>query len=268
MNQNKITVLAALLLAALLLAGCAAQTPAAEPNETGAAVSEPAPAADAAAADTETDAPAPADTGTADAPAPEDDGEMPADPMALSAEELVIDREGTDGKLPYLTPECKGAAQINEDIEGRFGYLVGEEYAVLEYQAWKGAEGRILSVIVAQHDDSDWTMYKPYCLDLATGDWIGGEELLRILNVDEDELISAELGIMGAEFEYEFGSARDVMGEAFYQELYEKTVSPENAETSRVWLGDLGQLMFVARIYSVAGAEFYEYPMSAGYMFP
>lgn len=249
------------------MAGCAAQTPAQTPYEPFAGQTESsAPEAGASASDSggaqivpiasETDA------------VPEEDPEMPADPVALNVGELVADREGTDGKLPYILLDSDGAAAINEDIEGRFGYLVDEEYCRLEYQAWKGLNGRILSVIVAEHYDNDWTSYMPYCLDLATGAWLDGGELLDLLGVDRETMADTELEIMATEFEYEFGSVREFIGEEEYAALLARTASPDNVELERVWLGDMGRLLFVARIYSVAGAEFYEYPMSAGYVFP
>jgi hypothetical protein len=38
-------------------------------------------------------------------------------------------------------------------------------------------------------------------------------------------------------------------------------------ETNRLWFGANGQLTFAAKIYSMAGAEYYEYPMATGYSF-
>ena len=100
------------------------------------------------------------------------------------------------------------------------------------------------------------------------GRQISGRELLGMLGVSENDLRDAELGLMGTEYESQFGSGREFVGEEVYNEQYEKTVAPENAEIDRVWIGDGGLLMFVAKIYSLAGADFYEYPMAAGYMFP
>lgn len=199
---------------------------------------------------------------------PEADVEMPDDFRARSLEELVTDLDGTDGTLPFITLDCSGADAINEDIAGRFGYLTGEEYCNLHYECFKGFNGRILSVLVVENYDYEFTSYMPYNLDLVSGSWISGEDLLELIGVSRDDMEAAELGVMGGEFEYEFGSALESIGQELYDEQLARTVAPENAVFDRVWLGYNGQLMFVAKIYGFAGAEFYEYPMAAGYAFP
>ena len=104
-------------------------------------------------------------------------------------------------------------------------------------------------------------------LDLSTGEAISGAELLAFLGLSSGDLADTELRIMGEEFEYQYGA--ESMGEnaAFYDEQYSLTVSPDNTELGRLWLDSEGELNFVAKIYSLAGAEFYEYPMGTGYYF-
>lgn len=271
--MKKTLIIISLVLAALaLFAGCHRITDAgAETAPTPVPVSEPlaeedgngeeAPAQEAEAEET----PAPEDEPE---PEPEDEIEdAPRDILTLSVDELVAPKDGTDGALPVILLDCAGADAINDDIDGRFGYLVGAADCHLSYEAHKGQDGRILSVLIATRYDYEWTSYMPYVLDLANGTWLDGNELLALLAVSPESLKDAECDIMRSEFEYEYGSLRETAGE-FYDEQLERTSSPENAELDRVWLGDMGQLMFVARIYSLAGAEFYEYPMSAGYSFP
>ena len=72
---------------------------------------------------------------------------------------------------------------------------------------------------------------------------------------------------MGEEFEYQYGAESLGENADFYNEQYAMTVSPDNAEYNRLWLDGEGELNFVAKIYSLAGAEFYEYPMGTGYYF-
>ena len=198
-------------------------------------------------------------------PAPADIGYEPDETEAGGLVANISDVP--NGRLPLILADCKDTQEINEDIIGRFGYLIGTEYCLLNYEAYVGADGRILSVLVVTQYDGDSCFYTPYSLDLSTGAWLTGGELLDILGMDRDTLADAELDLMGTEFEFEFGSAIDDALRAVYDEQFGRTVAPENAELDRVWLGDGGQLMFVARIYSLAGAEFYEYPMAAGYTF-
>lgn len=184
--------------------------------------------------------------------------------VSLALEDCVADAEGTDGQLPRITLDCPGADYINDDIRGAFGYLVDADYCTMYYSASK--DGDILSVVIAQLYDGDASYFTPYLLDLSTGEHIGSRELLSRMGLSADEVAAAELDIMGREFEYMYGSMSAGDGADFYNEQYERTVSPDNADTDRLWL-DGGALHFVATIYSMAGAEFYEYPMSAGYFY-
>lgn len=273
MNRKTILAVSALLSALVVFTACHRITPAEREQlaaEQPAVISEPFPEA------AETEAPAQdtaADPEATLAPEPEsdrtpEDVEAPRDILTLSIDELVAARDGTDGTLPFILLDCAGAEEINDDIDGRFGYMVGEEYCRLHYEVFKADNDRILSIVVVSDFDDDFKSYMPYVLDLAEGRWLSGNDLLAILAVSPEALQDAELDIMRNEFEYEFGTYREDIDAEFYDEILEKTTSPANAELERIWLGDLGRLMFVARIYGVAGAEFYEYPMSAGYTFP
>lgn len=183
---------------------------------------------------------------------------------ALALEECVTDAEGSGGKLPRITVDCTGAAYINDDIQGSFGYLVDADYCTLAYTASK--DGDILSILIVQQYDDEAAYFTPYLLDLASGEHIGGGELLSRMGVSAAEIAAAELRLMGQEFEHLYGTVGGDDTDEYKQEQYERTVSEENADTDRLWLED-GELYFVAKIYSLAGAEFMEYPMSAGYFY-
>ena len=285
--MKKALTVIALLLCLCLLAGCGAQAVLHDiaehlvNNRT-----EEAPADDAGTV--EADGAAPAATAsdaaeepgeeTADAlPASESDvgeqvpqsqlpeEENPADFTALSAAECVTDADGAEGQLPRIVLDCPGADYINDDIEGTFRYLVGADYCTLYYTVSKN--GPILSLMIAQLYDGDASYYNPYMLDLSTGEVLRGAELLSRMGLSEGEVSDAELRIMGEEFEYQYGAESQGENAEYYQEQYDCTVSPANAELDRVWLDDDGELNFVAKIYSLAGAEFYEYPMGTGYYF-
>ena len=194
---------------------------------------------------------------------PEEDN--PVDFTAFSVEEIVTDADGAAGQLPRIVLDCPGADYINDDIEGTFRYLVGEDYCTLYYTVSKN--GPILSIMIAQLYDGDASYYTPYRLDLTNGEAIDGAALLSYMGMSAGELADAELRIMGEEFEYQYGAESQGDLADFYQEQYGMTVSPDNAELNRLWLDDEGELNFVAKIYSLAGAEFYEYPMGTGYFF-
>lgn len=189
----------------------------------------------------------------------------PTDFTALSLSECVTDADGAAGQLPRIVLDCPGADYINDDIEGTFRYLVDADYCTLYYDVSKN--GPILSILIAQLYDGNASYYTPYRLDLSTGEAVGGAELLSYLGMSSDELADTELRIMGEEFEYQYGAESTGDLADIYAEQYDMTVSPNNAELNRLWLDSEGELNFVAKIYSLAGAEFYEYPMGTGYYF-
>lgn len=185
--------------------------------------------------------------------------------VTLSVEECVADADGAAGQLPRIVLDCPGADAINEDIEGAFRYLVDADYCTLYYTASK--TGPVLSLMIAQLYDGEASYYTPYMLDLSTGERMTGTELLGLMELSEDVVVNAELRIMGDEFEYQHGAQSQGEAADFYYEQYYRTVSSDNAELGRLWLDDEGELNFVAKIYSLAGAEFYEYPMGTGFYY-
>ncbi len=232
----------------------ATDTDAGQPEAAPAAEQEPEEASD-------TDAEAPAET-PGEAPA------LPEEPShggfeTLSAAECVADNDG----LPLITLDCPGAAEINDEIESGFRYLTYTDYAHVRYEVFKSDSTSVLSIVLIEDYETDSRYYTPFNLDLVTGERMDGEALLRFLGLDTEDVTEAELTVMGTEFEQTYGSmaedARD-----FWQDQYDRTVSPDNAETERLWLGDGGVLYFAAKIYSLAGAEYYESPMAMGYAFP
>ena len=135
----------------------------------------------------------------------------------------------------------------------------------LHYEYAKGA-GRVLSVVMVKKID-DWLEYTPFDLDLATGERLSGAELLALLDVDSAELAQLEQSVMGEEFTHQFGRVQDQTDEEFYNGQYERTTSPDNVELEKLWFAADGQLLFAGRIYGLAGAEYYEYPLSTGLVF-
>ena len=180
-------------------------------------------------------------------------------------EECVEDGWDYEGVLPHITVPCAGAEEINAAIESEFTELAEDPMVNVYYECGKGAN-RVLSVVmVRQINDS--LGYTVYNLDLATGQSISGREMLALLGVDENELANLELAIMGEEFTHLFGTVQDQTDEEFYNGQYDATTSPDNAELDRVWVGAQGQLFFAGRIYSMAGAAYYEYALNTGLVF-
>ena len=188
-------------------------------------------------------------------PEPQSD---PFDFTAMSADECVTMSDG----LPHITLDCEGARSINEEIESLFRSLVGTDSCSLSIEYYKNA-GRILSLLVGQLHADGSAYFTPFNLDLATGQRLSGDGLLAILGADPTGLADAEIQLLGEEFEYEFGGMQEE-NPALYEEQYQRTISPDNVDTQRIWLGDGGRLNFVGKIFSMYDTEYIEFPMDSG----
>lgn len=186
---------------------------------------------------------------------------------ALTAEECVEDAWPTAGVLPRIVLDCQGADEINAQLDSQFVPLADDPMCEgLNYECYKSA-GRVLSLLMIQRGPNDTVFYTPFNLDLATGQALTGGELLALLGADATQLANLEQAVMGEEFTHLYGTAEVQTDVNFFNEQYARTTSPENADTERIWLGDQGQLLFVGRIYGMAGAEYYEYPMGSTLFF-
>lgn len=194
---------------------------------------------------------APADTGT--------------DFTALTADQCVADDLADPGVLPRITLDCPGADEINQIIQDEFRPVSEDPMCQLYYEYAKGA-GRVLSVVMVKKID-DWLEFTPFDLDLATGERLSGAALLELLDVDATELAQLEQSVMAEEFVHQFGTAQNQTDEEFYNGQYQRTTSPDNVELNKLWFAADGQLLFAGRIYGLAGAEYYEYPLSTGLVF-
>ncbi len=184
---------------------------------------------------------------------------------ALTADQCVVDDLADPGVLPRIALDCPGADEINGIIQDEFRPVSEDPMCQLHYEYAKGA-GRVLSVVMVKKID-DWLEYTPFDLDLATGERLSGAELLALLDVDSAELAQLEQSVMGEEFTHQFGRVQDQTDEEFYNGQYERTTSPDNVELEKLWFAADGQLLFAGRIYGLAGAEYYEYPLSTGLVF-
>lgn len=187
------------------------------------------------------------------------------DGAALTVADCVEDAQS--GAVPRIILDCPGAEQINAAIDEKFASSWDDPMFQLHYEAALGFGGRVLSVLMVLGGPNDWTEYTPYVLDLTTGQALTGPELLALLGQDPEALKALESTLLGQEFDRQFSQAEAVTDAAFYDQQYQRTVSPDNAQTDRLWLDAGGQLCFAGRIFGLAGAEYYEYPLGTGLVF-
>ena len=272
--MKKHTVIVALAAGALLLAACR-NTEALEDaaKQLGATAADTAKQITASASDAigelieEASPVSPADA-EAEAPAPlpeEAPEEAPAETEETEALPPVTDADGAAGQLPRLTTDSDGAASINADIEGSFRHLVDADYCKLYYEWWQN--GDLLSVLVVEQMNDGGAFYTPYNLDLSTGRRLRGGELTDALGLSREILGDNELAVMAEEYEYMWGNKSAGDDADWYEERLARTVSTDNAEFDRLWLGYGGDLYFAARMYPPSDAEFIELPLNTGLSF-
>lgn len=186
---------------------------------------------------------------------------------SLTVEACVEDLWPGEHVLPRIVLGCPGADEINAAIEKTFTSVAEDPLWELRYEAAKGFGDRVLSLVMIQGGPNDWTEYTPYNLDLLTGQALSGPELLELVGQDEAELRGLESTLLGDEFTRQFGSGEGVADAEFFQGQYERTTAADNARTDKLWFGADGTLYFAGRVYGLAGAEYYEYPLSTGLVF-
>lgn len=211
------------------------------------------------------------DAVTGEGVGPEEEASGAPEPLPdfthLTVDECIEDLWPGEQVLPRIALVCPGAEEINAAIDSGFSDIAEDPIWNLRYEAAKGFGGRVLSVVMIQGGDNDWTGYTPYNLDLLTGQALSGPELLALVGQDEAELKNLESALLGEEFTHQFGDGQGVADQTFFQSQYERTTSLDNTQVDRLWFSADGTLLFTGRIYGMAGAEYYEYPISTGLVF-
>ena len=188
-----------------------------------------------------------------------------ADYGSLTVADCVEDGWTYPNVIPRIKLNCPGAESINAAIQGTFVELAEDPMFEVHYECAIGA-GRYLSVLMVEKIN-DSLFHTAYNLDLATGEQITGSEMLTLLGQDEGALKSNELELMGEEFTRQYGALIGQMDQNFYDMQYARTTAIGNADTENLWFGTDGQLYFAGKLYSMAGAEYYEYPIPTGLFF-
>ncbi len=197
------------------------------------------------------------------------------------AEDLVEVRQqvhllGADGvgntydytyTVPGFTLDSQDAAACNQAIlETCTSYIEEsqeadrEGYSVLcmgiGYDAWLWEEVLTLLVTV----DSDWgnTEYLLYQLDADTGARLQTGDLAARLGLSQADFAQAARAAMESTFRTMFQGAEETAGD-FYQTQLDKTVAGENVSKAQLYLGEGGAPFLLCTIYSLAGAESYDY---------
>lgn len=293
MNRRYLIIVAVFALCLCALAACGskksaetAEAPAAAKPVAETASEAPDPTAEPALEEeaTETDAFGPEDYELPASPADAEDTDaggdegkedhaaslLPDEPDAQPIESglpSVLDVVAGSSDLSALAEQYEGAGAILADIQQRFSYLADDPYVTATYECY--VNNNIFSLVIIEDYHTDSVYYTPYNLDLYTGAWLDGAGLLAALGLDADEAAAAELTALEAAFDDAYADLdADAMGFGdFLAEQRARTLSPENVDLEDMWLDADGRLVFVGRIYAIAGAESYQHVLDTGYTF-
>lgn len=125
----------------------------------------------------------------------------------------------------------------------------------ISYQAWIFEDTLTLAV----QEDTDWgfSTYFVYTFRLSDGELLEKDEMAERFGISEDALDEALRETLDRTYKNLY-SGFDTSDE-FYRTQLEKTVSDENLDDVRLYLSQDGELTALAWIYSLAGADAYQY---------
>ena len=170
--------------------------------------------------------------------------------------------------VPCILADTEGARAINEAIDAFAGQIVrdGKEtmegkYSLIDYavrytgHVWKD----ILTVEI--HVDNDWgcDYYGIYCYSADTGAWLKTPDVLQRMGISQEEFLNA----CRRTFRQTFIDMNNQMPEENreengYSSFLEKTDSDSYVNMElQVFPNEDGELMVIAPIVSMAGADFY-----------
>ena len=133
-------------------------------------------------------------------------------------------------------------------------------YDVIDY-TW-AVNGNILSLVTTINSSTmSWTDYDVYNVDVTTGSKLSRDTLLNTYGYSLDEYYKLAEQVLGSKF----WSGWDRDNENFqnnsfvswFNDALQKTISQENIDQSFPYINSKGELCIIAKIYSLAGADYY-----------
>ncbi len=117
--------------------------------------------------------------------------------------------------------------------------------------------GDIVSVIITENQvQASIPKYEVYNVNIVTGKILDNMDLLILNNITVDQYETQVKAVLDNYFTTTFASME---GSIYYNEQREKNRSNENCNinSTKVFIGENGELQFIADAYSMAGAEKY-----------
>lgn len=181
----------------------------------------------------------------------------------FSYENLMGDVVDISCTVPMFILDTPDARACNEELLGACArYLEDIEYAMetethtdvteIYYEAWILDD--TVTLLVTVGSNTDCTRYYAYTLDLTNGELVDRDRLAVRLGVTPEELKAAGQEALEEAFVGMYG---DFGTDDFYDSQLERTISEENLEESVFYRTRNGEVMLLADVYSLAGADRY-----------
>ena len=189
---------------------------------------------------------------------------------SVSESKAYTDDLGNEYTYSYAYPAFSdaGAEALNAKIEAFCQPFIDEMnqaaeagYSLTTFKvSYKtGSNGPIRSILIAVECDADVRIYKTFNYNAALGAEATGAQILEIACLDEATLSTQAMSVAAEKFISLYGSISDG---GFYDDQLAMTLSPDAyGKHMPLYFNDAGELCFVARIYALAGASYYDYPL-------
>ncbi len=204
-------------------------------------------------------------------PEPEPGEDAPA-PVSVTVSDAFYDDSCANSygggvfAIPQINLEGSEIQRINEEIYNEF-YPTVQEIIDNWDPAYGGSQNisyewnvnhDILSLIICSHPvDWDWTDYAVYNISISEGRQLSLRDLTDYTG--EDDFYDTARKALETRYWEKFPNVNydNAGGVDFFNEQLHNTRSSSNIDLAMPYLNEWGELCMIARVYSLAGAEYY-----------
>lgn len=177
--------------------------------------------------------------------------------------------------LPCINDDTEGARAINADIEDVFGNQILAAHQDMEdklslYLIDTGYHGEVwedvLTLVIVAHTDWGDDQYGVYSYEVTTGRWLSTRDLLDRMGISEEEFLETCRVKFREFFEDQYKDLPKDLRETYGYDQYLARVDDELylSMDLRIYPSESGELIAVAPIVSMAGADFYWHLLPLG----
>lgn len=260
-------------------ASATATTSTAASTEAAPTGTTPVPETTAAPASPTTEAPA-----TVAAATEQTEPAEPVDPWSLMDKSMFEQGAYTDDLgndytysygLPCIKADTPAARAINRDIDETFGAHIREAEDAMDKglslgvvsvgyygQVWED----VLTLVIIEHTDWAFDDYGVYCYEVSTGTWLSTPMLLEKMGVDSEDFLDICRQQFRQYFMDEYSEIPEDQRQAYgYYDGLNRVDTHRYVNLDLQTYPDVdGDLVVIAPIVSLAGADYYYHPIHLG----